>query len=103
VPIGQKESLLWIDNVRESTARPGESTMARQMKAVTENGLHRIGVRGDKGQTSEATLEIKYLRIRVRPPVGKQGKYPPLKLTAIHASERGKPAGRDRIEWKLLY
>ncbi len=59
-------------------------------------------MRADKGQTGESTREIKYLRIQVRPPVGKQGKYPPLKLTAIHASERGKPAGRDRIEWKLL-
>ena len=144
VPIGQKESLRWIANVRESTALlgeggrcvhigdresdiyelfcaarqagahflvrtcvnrlcgNGESTVARQMETVAVQGLHRIEVRDEAGRPSEATLEIKYRRIQVRPPVGKQGKYPPLKLTVIHASERGTPTGRDRIEWKLL-
>ena len=72
------------------------------METVKVKGLHRIEARDDKCQTSEATLEIKYRRIEVRPPVGKQGKYPPLKLTVIHACERGKPVGSDRIEWKLL-
>lgn len=38
----------------------------------------------------------------VQPPIGKQKKYPPLRLTVIHAHERGKPAGREPIRWKLL-
>ena len=38
----------------------------------------------------------------VHPPVGKQGRYPALPLTVIHAHERGVPAGRDPIRWNLL-
>jgi hypothetical protein len=38
----------------------------------------------------------------VHPPVAKQGRYPALALTVIHAHERGTPAGREPIRWKLL-
>ena len=56
----------------------------------------------DLGQTGEALLEIRYRRIRVLPPIGKQKLYPDLNLTVIHAQERGKPRGRNRIAWKLI-
>ncbi|HVA63140.1 MAG TPA: hypothetical protein VNF74_05395 [Terriglobales bacterium] len=36
------------------------------------------------------------------PPIGKRRPYPPLALTVIRATERGTPAGRERIDWKLL-
>ena len=29
-------------------------------------------------------------------------RYPKLHLTVLHATERGKPRGRDRIDWKLV-
>jgi hypothetical protein len=32
----------------------------------------------------------------------KQRRYPALELTVLHATERGKPRGRDRIDWKLI-
>jgi hypothetical protein len=51
---------------------------------------------------SEAVLELKFRRIRVLPPIGKQSRYPTLVLTVLHATERGKPCGRDPIEWKLI-
>jgi len=38
----------------------------------------------------------------VRPPIGKQKRYPTLSLTVISAQEQSVPEGRDRIEWKLL-
>jgi hypothetical protein len=38
----------------------------------------------------------------VHPPVAKRKKYPALSLSVIHAHERGIPAGRDPIRWKLL-
>jgi hypothetical protein len=47
-------------------------------------------------------LEIRYRRIRVLPPIGKQKQYPELMLTVIHAQERGTPNGRERIDWKLI-
>jgi hypothetical protein len=40
--------------------------------------------------------------LRVLPPIGKQKQYPALTLTVIHAQEQAAPAGRDRIDWKLI-
>lgn len=65
-------------------------------------GLHRIEVRDPQGNCSEATLEIRYRRIRVLPPIGKQKRYPELTLTVIYAQERGTPKDRQPIDWKLL-
>ena len=36
------------------------------------------------------------------PPIGKQSRYPRLKLTVLHATERGNPRNRDPIDWKLI-
>jgi len=38
----------------------------------------------------------------VRPPIGKQKRYPALELSVIHAQERGTPEGRAAIDWKLI-
>jgi hypothetical protein len=59
-------------------------------------------VRDQSGDTTEAVLEIRYRRIRVLPPIGKQKQYPGLTLTVIHVQERGTPRGRDKIDWKLI-
>jgi hypothetical protein len=42
------------------------------------------------------------LPLHLLPPIGKQSKYPDLTLTVLHATERERPVGRDRIDWKLL-
>ncbi|MGB6690343.1 MAG: transposase [Terracidiphilus sp.] len=59
-------------------------------------------MRNKRGGFSTAVLEIRYRRMVVRPPIGKQKEYPELVLTAIHAQERDVPKGRDKIDWKLL-
>jgi len=144
VPIEKKESIRWLENLRQSTALlndpqrcvhvgdresdiyelfctaqqlgthflvrtcvdrlagDGTGTIADEMKQVPSQGLHRIQVRDKKGELSEAVLEIRYCRLVVLPPIGKQKNYPKLILTVIHAQERGTPRGRDRIDWKLL-
>jgi len=144
VPIEEKESYRWLENVRQSTALlaepercvhigdresdiyelfcvaneaqthflvrtcvdrlagDGTHTIAHEMKTRKIKGLHRIEVRDDKGNADIAELEIKYARIRVLPPIGKQKRYPALELTVIHASERGTPKNRKAINWKLL-
>ena len=61
-----------------------------------------IETRDENGEVCRATLEIKYRRIHVLPPIGKQKQYPQLDLTVIHAVERGAPKGRKPIEWKLI-
>ena len=144
VPIEQKESIRWLDNLKQSTAvlsdaarcvhigdresdiyelfcaaeaadtrflfrtcvdrlaGEGEHTVAAEMAEVKCKGLHRIEVRDRHGNIAEATLELKFRRILVQPPLYKQGRYPALELTVLHATERGKPRGRDPIDWKLI-
>jgi len=144
VPIEEKESVRWLENLRRSTALlnepqrcihigdresdiyelfceaqnigthflvrtcvdrlagDGKHTIADEMGEVRVKGLHRIEVRDAKGDYSEAILEIRYRRIRVLPPIGKQQRYPATTLYVIHAQERGAPKGRERIEWKLI-
>jgi Transposase DNA-binding len=83
-------------------AGDGEHTVADEMDEVRVKGLHRVEVRDRNSNIDEAVLEIRYRRIKVLPPIGKQKRYPPLTLTIIHAQERGTPKNRDRIEWKLI-
>ena len=83
-------------------AGDGKHTIATEMAEVDCKGLHRIEVRDRHGKISEAVLELKFRRILVQPPMYKQRRYPALELTVLHATERGKPRGRDRIDWKLI-
>jgi len=83
-------------------AGDGSGTISEEMKHVPLQGLHRIEVRNKHGKVSDAVLEIRYRRLVVLPPIGKQKNYPPLVLTVIYAQERGQPQGRERIDWKLL-
>ena len=83
-------------------AGDGDHTIADEMDEVAVKGLHRIEVRDRNGDPDEAVLEIRYRKIRVLPPIGKQNRYPALTLTVIHAEERGTPKNRKRIEWKLI-
>jgi hypothetical protein len=45
---------------------------------------------------------VRYRRVRVLPPIGKQKRYPGLTLTVIHAQERGVPNNREKLDWKLI-
>ena len=69
----------------------GDHTIADEMDEVAVKGLHRINVRDGNGEPDEAVLEIRYRKIRVMPPIGKQKHYPALTLTVIRAEERGTP------------
>src|SRR6059058_4454507 len=83
-------------------AGDGDHTIADEMDEVAVKGLHRIEVRDSNGDPDQAVLEIRYRKIRVLPPIGKQKRYPALTLTLIHAEERGIPKNRKKIEWKLI-
>lgn len=83
-------------------AGDGAHTVADEMDEVRVRGLHRVDVCDRHGNVSTAVLELRYKRIHLLPPIGKQAKYPELTLTVLHATERDKPIGRNRIEWKLL-
>ncbi len=144
VPIDQKESFCWLENLRASTglfARPeqcvhigdrgsdiyelfcvaqthgthflirtcvdrlagdGGHTVAREMQDTRVKGFHRVTLHDKNDQATHAKLEIKYRRITVLPPIGKQKCYPPLVLTVLHASEVDAPAHRKKLEWKLI-
>ncbi|HUA56542.1 MAG TPA: IS4 family transposase [Candidatus Sulfotelmatobacter sp.] len=83
-------------------AGDGDHTIADEMEDVAVKGLHRIDVRDNNGDPDEAILEIRYRKIRVLPPIGKQKRYPALTLMVIHAEERGTPKNRKKIAWKLI-
>jgi hypothetical protein len=144
VAIERKESIRWIENLKQSTsllgaparlvhiadregdiyelfcaaqevgthflirtqvdrlARDGTITVSQGMKEVEVKGLHRVDVVDKNGNPSQALLELRYRRIHILPPIGKQKRYPSLTLTVLHAQERKKPKGRDRINWKLI-
>lgn len=144
VPIEEKESYRWLENLRQSTelfaapercvhigdresdiyelfctaqdvgthflvrtcvdrlAGDGGHTIAQEMDEVKLKGLHRVRTSDSKGNVVDAVLEIRYRRIKVLPPIGKQSRYPALSLTVIHARERDAPVNRKPIEWKLI-
>jgi len=83
-------------------ASDGSCTVSAEMNKASQRGLHRLMVKDKSGELSEAVLVIKYRRIRVLPPIGKQSEYPALTLTVLHAVERGTPKNREKIEWKLI-
>jgi len=83
-------------------AEDGTHTISQEMRKAPLKGLHQIEMRDKQGNGSQATLEIRYRRIRVLPPIGKQKRYPKLTLTVIYAQELGTPQDREPIDWKLL-
>ena len=83
-------------------AGDGDHTIADEMDEVAVKGLHRIEVRDSNGDPDQAVLEIRYRKIRVLPPIGKQNRYPAQTLTVIHVEERGTPRNRKKIDWKLI-
>jgi hypothetical protein len=77
-------------------------TLLPPMEEVRVKGLHHVEVIDSKRKPAWATLELRYRRVRVLPPIGKQKDYPALTLTVLHARERGAPRGRKPIDWKLI-
>ena len=145
VPIEQKESIRWLENLKQSTATLGDSarcvhigdresdiyelfctaqevgthflirtcvdrlagdgnhTVADDMAKAPIKGRYRVEVRDANGNPDLAELDIKFERLHLLPPIGKQKQYPPLELTVVHAKERGKPKkNRKLIDWKLI-
>lgn len=83
-------------------AGDGDHTIYDEMKENPIRGVHRVQVRDKNGAFSQAIVEMKYRRIKIFPPIGKQNQYPKLMLTVIHAQERGNPKDREKIDWKLM-
>lgn len=144
VPIEQKESSRWVENLKQSTAllgdpqrcvhigdresdiyelfcaahqaqthflvrtcvdrlaETGQTTIANQMQRHATRGTHRVQVRDRHGHIGTAKLLVRFCRMTVLPPIGKQRRYPALSLTVIHARETTAPKNRDRIDWKLM-
>lgn len=77
-------------------------TIATAMQEVRIKGLHQLEIHDAKGNPCIAMLELRYERLLIRPPVGKRSRYPDMMVTVLHATERGTPVGRERLDWKLF-
>jgi hypothetical protein len=144
IPIEQKESVRWLENLKRSTELLGEpdrcvhvgdreadifelfcaarearthflvrtcvdrlageggTTVSQLMEREPVRGDHEVEVRDDRGRASTARVDLRFCRMTVRPPIGKERRYPSLSLTVLHADERGTPEGREPIRWRLL-
>ena len=83
-------------------AGDGNHTIANEMDYVPIKGTYKFDTATKAGQLEQITLDIKYKKIKVQPPIGKQKSYPSITLTVIHAQEHKAPKNRDRICWKLI-
>jgi hypothetical protein len=84
----QKGTHFVVRTCVDRLAGEGDHTITDEMKEIAVKGLHRIQVRDNDGEADDVVLEIKYRRIRVQPPIGKQKRYPALTLTAPRSAER---------------
>lgn len=66
-------------------AGDGQHTIDDEMRNSRVKGLHRVELRDAKGVPLVADLELRYQRMTVLPPIGKQSRYPALQLSVIHA------------------
>lgn len=83
-------------------AGDGGHTLEDEMDYVQVKGVHKFDVATRSGKLEKISLDIKYKRIKVLPPIGKQKKYPAITLTVIHAEESKIPKNRCKISWKLI-
>lgn len=79
-------------------AGDGRHTVATEMVDVAVAGHHRVEI----GDGTTAKVALRYRRVHVLPPIGKQKRYPALDLTVIHAREEAGPEDRPAIDWKLI-
>lgn len=80
----------------------GKRTVGKVMADVPPVGTYTVEVTAENGAVSTAELELRFARLRVLPPIGKQKRYPALELSILHAREVREPQGRARLEWKLV-
>ena len=80
----------------------GPETTGEKVRQAPRCGLYRIALRNQQGELSEVMLEIRYRRMHIQSPRGKQRRYPGLVVTVVEARERGSPRGREKIDWKLI-
>ena len=144
IPIEQKESVRWLENLKQSTAlladpprcvhvgdresdifelfcaareagthflvrtcvdrlaEGGGTTVSEVMGREPVRGAHEVEVRDDHGRVSTAELDVRFRRLTVHPPIGKQRRYPALELTVIYADERRAPTVREPVRWRML-
>jgi hypothetical protein len=144
VPIEEKESYRWLENLRQSAELLGDParcvhigdreadifelfctavearthfvfrtcadrlagerglTVAAEMQMPDACALRRLQIQTADGALETVLMEVRYRRLTVHPPIGKEKRWPSLELTVIHAIECGEPAGREPVQWKLL-
>lgn len=82
----------------EAEPQDGTHRVFAQLTAAPWAGRHSVKI----GQDETTCVHVKFATIETLPPVGKQKRYRPQRLTYIHALEIDPPADRPPIDWKLV-
>ena len=80
-------------------AGDGGHTIADEMGEPRVKGLHRIAI----GKEDHADIELRYRRIRILPPIGKQKCFPALELIILRARERAAPKKGLQLTGELFH
>ncbi len=83
-------------------AGDGDHTVYEELIGEPPQAVHTVTTRDSRGEPAKVTLDVTYKTLDVRPPIGKQKRYPGLKVTYIWAREPDEPVGRSRVDWKLI-
>ncbi len=89
---------------RRTDTENDSKTIHDVLRNAKTRGNVEISYRDEDGEQVTAILEMKFERIKVRPPFGpKSNKYPNIEATIIWAKEISKSGGnREPIDWKLI-
>jgi len=80
----------------------GKTTLSKVMSKTPVSAMHDIMFHNTSGEQQKTTLSIRFATMKVRPPIGKQRKYPCQTLQIIYAQENNPPPDRPAIFWKLI-
>lgn len=101
----QQDNSNYLVRIKVDRRTEDETTTINQvLKKAKVRGQHKVTYFDKKGLKVDATLEIKFERITIKPSFGSKAKnYPDITAVFIHAKEISNTGGdREPIDWKLI-
>lgn len=103
--LAQQEGSNYLIRIKVDRRTENETTTINQvLKSAKSRGKHKVIYYDKEGLKVQATLDIRFEEITIKPAYGiKRKSYPDITATFIYAKEIEKSGGtRDPIDWKLI-